>query len=151
MDVLQVTSITVEYMMQNGASAEEIEAFLVEESERYKEEIDVNFTGIYGLFNGSYLDGIGWVPDDDYEPKKREWYLKGKSAQGKPTLVSPYLDAQTNTIMISVSQLLYDGESVISLDITMDEMQIITEDIQLNDMGYGFIVDSNGLVVAHYN
>lgn len=53
--------------------------------------------------------------------------------------------------MISVSQLLYDQESVISLDITMDEMQIITEDIELNNMGYSFIVDSNGLVVAHYN
>lgn len=151
MDVLQVTSITVEYMMQHGASAKEIETFLVEESERYKEKIDVNFTGIYGLFNGNYLDGIGWVPDDNYEPKKREWYLKAKSAQGKPTLVSPYLDVQTNTIMISVSQLLYDQESVISLDITMDEMQIITEDIELNNMGYSFIVDSNGLVVAHYN
>lgn len=151
MDVLQVTSITVEYMMQHDTSAEEIETFLVEESERYKEEIDVNFTGIYGVFNGSYLDGIGWVPDDDYIPQEREWYIKAKAAKGKPTLVSPYLDAQTNTIMISVSQLLYDNESVISLDITTDEIQIITEDIQLDNMGYGFIVDSNGLVVAHYN
>lgn len=69
MDVLQVTSITVEYMMQHGASAKEIETFLVEESERYKEKIDVNFTGIYGLFNGNYLDGIGWVPDDNYNRK----------------------------------------------------------------------------------
>lgn len=151
MDVLQVTSITVEYMMQQGASAKDIEVFLVEESERYKEEIDINFTGIYGLFDGNYLDGIGWVPDDDYVPKEREWYLKAKAEGGKPTLVSPYLDAQTNTIMISVSQMLYDGESVISLDITMDEMQIITEDIQLDGMGYGFVVDSEGLVIAHYN
>lgn len=151
MDVLQVTSITVEYMMQGGAAPEEIEAFLVEESERYKEEIDENFTGIYGLFNGNYLDGIGWVPDEDYVPKEREWYLAAEAAGGKPTLVSPYLDAQTNTIMISVSQLLYDKDSVISLDITMDEMQVITEDIQLNSMGYGFIVDRDGLVVAHYD
>ena len=61
LDVLQVTAITVEYMMQNGASSEEIEAFFVEESERYMADIDANFTGIYGLFNGDYLDGIGWA------------------------------------------------------------------------------------------
>lgn len=151
MDVLQVTTITVEYMLQNGSTPEEIEAFLVEESVRYQKDIDVNFTGIYGLFQGNYLDGIGWVPDEDYVPKEREWYVAAEAAGGKPTLVSPYLDAQTNTIMISVSQLLYDGESVISLDITMDEMQVITEDIQLDSMGYGFIVDKEGLVVAHYD
>ena len=48
MDVLQITAITLEYKMQQGDSLEEIEAFLLEESERYKEDIDENFTGIYG-------------------------------------------------------------------------------------------------------
>lgn len=149
MDVLQVTAITVEYIMQRGASSEEIEKFLVEESERYKADIDVNFTGIYGVFNDVYIDGIGWVPDSDYVPKEREWYLAAEKAGGKPVVVSPYLDAQTNTIMISVSQMLYDHDSVISLDIVLDEVQIITEDINLDKMGYGFIVDKEGLVVAH--
>ena len=51
--------------------------------------------------------------------------------------------------MISVSQLLYDNESVISLDIVLDEVQIITQDINLNNMGYGFVIDKEGLVVAH--
>ncbi len=149
MDVLQVTAITVEYMMQDGASPKEIEAFLLEESERYKEEIDVNFTGIYGLFNGHYLDGVGWEPPEGYVPQEREWYVAAEEAKGKPTVVSPYLDAQTNTIMISVSKMLYDNESVISLDIALDEIQIITQDIQLDGMGYGFIIDKEGLVVAH--
>lgn len=149
MDVLQVTAITVEYLMQRGASSEEIEKFLVEESERYKADIDANFTGIYGVFNDVYIDGIGWVPDPDYDPKKREWYFAAENAGGKPVVVSPYLDAQTNTIMISVSQMLYDNDSVISLDIVLDEVQIITENIKLDNMGYGFIVDKEGLVVAH--
>ncbi len=149
MDVLQVTAITVEYMMKDGASPDEIEAFLLAESERYKAEIDVNFTGIYGLFDGNYLDGVGWVPDEDYVPQEREWYTAAVKAGGKPTLVSPYLDAQTNTIMISVSQLLYDGESVISLDIVMDTIQKITENINMDSMGYGFVIDKAGLVVAH--
>lgn len=149
MDVLQVTAITVEYMMQHEATAEEIEDFLVRESERYMEEIDVNFTGIYGFFNGRYIDGIGWVPDEDYVPEEREWYIAAMEAEGRPTVVSPYLDAQTGTIMISVSQLLYDGESVISFDIVLDQIQIITQNINLDGMGYGFVIDKDGLVVAH--
>ncbi len=149
MDVLQVTTISVEYMMKGGASAKEIEEFLVEQSERYKEDIDQNFTGIYGFFHGDYIDGIGWVPDDGYVPQEREWYISAMEGNGKPVVVSPYLDAQTNTIMVSVSQLLYDGESVISLDIVMDEIQILTEDINFDGMGYGFVIDKEGLVVAH--
>lgn len=149
MDVLQVTAITLEYLMQRGASAEEIESFLVKESERYKAEIDENFTGIYGLFNGVYIDGIGWVPDEDYVPREREWYIAAEKGAGRPVVVSPYLDAQTNTIMISVSQMLYDNDSVISLDIVLEEIQIITEEINLDNMGYGFVIDKEGLVVAH--
>ena len=149
LDVLQVTVITIEYMMQKGASSSEIEAFLVEQSERYMADIDENFRGIYGLVNGEYIDGIGWVPEEDYVPKEREWYIAAKKASGKPTIVSPYLDAQTNTIMISVSQMLYDNDSVISIDIVLNQIQIITQDINIDGMGYGFIIDREGLVVAH--
>ena len=152
MEVVQSTAVSVEYMMEQGATSADIEKFLVYESERYKEEIDENFTGIYGLFAGEYIDGIGWVPDADYDPKTREWYKKALEMGGEPTLVSPYLDAQTGTIMISVSELFRDGESVISLDIVMDRIQKITEGISINKgEGYGFVVDGNGLVVAHNN
>lgn len=149
MNVVQTTAVSVEYMMNNQASSEEIEDFLVYESERYKEDIDKNFTGVYGLFNGEYIDGVGWVPDTDYDPKTREWYTVASQSNGKPAIVSPYLDAQTNTIMISVSKLLSDGESVISLDIALDHIQEMTEEINLNEVGYGFVIDKNGLVVAH--
>lgn len=101
------------------------------------------------MFNGEYLDGIGWVPEDDYVPQERPWYTTALKGKGKPVIVSPYLDAQTNSIMISVSQMLSDGESVISLDIVMDEVQEFAQNIQLDGNGYGFVIDKEGLVVAH--
>ena len=51
--------------------------------------------------------------------------------------------------MISVSQLLYDNDSVISFDIALNQVQMITQDINMDGMGYGFIIDREGLVVAH--
>lgn len=149
LNVVQTTTVSVEYMMNNNASSKEIEDFLVYESKRYKEEIDENFTGIYGVFNGEYIDGIGWVPDADYNPKTRDWYTVAVDAKGAPVIVSPYLDAQTNTIMVSISEMLSDNDSVLSLDIEMERIQEITESIQLNEIGYGFVIDRNGLVVAH--
>lgn len=151
LDVLQVTGLVVDSMMRDGAAPEEIEKFLLQESEDYARNIDENFTGIYGFFDGVYLDGIGWVPDDDYIPQERVWYTTALEGDGRPMVVSPYLDAQTGSIMISVSQLLSDKKSVVSLDIVMDEMQVMAEDIQLNGEGYGFMIDKNGLVVAHHD
>lgn len=151
LDVLQVTGLVVDSMMRDGAAPEEIEKFLLQESADYARNIDENFTGIYGVFDGVYLDGIGWVPDDDYIPQERVWYTTALEGDGRPMVVSPYLDAQTGSIMISVSQLLSDKKSVVSLDIVMDEMQVMAEDIQLNGEGYGFMIDKNGLVVAHHD
>ncbi len=149
MNAVQTTAVTLEYMMENDSTKADIEEFLVYESKKYTEEIDENFTGIYGLFNGEYIDGIGWVPDEDYVPREREWYIVAKEADGDSVLVSPYLDAQTNTIMMSISKMFPDKDSVLSLDITLDEIQHITESIRLNGIGYGFVVDKAGLVVAH--
>lgn len=151
MDVLWVTADTVNYMIENGASSDEILQYLTIEAEHETQQIDENFTGIYGYINGEYLDGIGWIPPKDYVPTQREWYIAAKEANGRATIVPPYLDAQTNTVMFSVSQLLSDGESVVSLDIALNEVQAITEEMTMNDMGYGFIMDSTGLIIAHFD
>ncbi len=149
MSIVQTTAVSVEYMMNNNATAKDIENLLAYESKRYTEEVDKDSTGIYGLFNGAYIDGSDWVPDEDYEPRTRDWYKAAVQKKGNPAIVSPYLDAQTDTIMISVSKMFDDGDSVISLDIALNGIQEITEGINLNSIGYGFVIDKNGLVVAH--
>lgn len=148
-DVLNTTAVSVEYMMKQGADSDELQKFIVYESEKYKQNIDENFTGIYGVINGDYIDGLKWNPDKNYDPRERAWYKLAKEAEGETVLVSPYLDSQTGHIIISFSKLLYDKESVISVDIEMGKIQSITENIRINDVGYGFVVDKSGLVVAH--
>lgn len=151
MDVLKVTSISVEYLMKEGKTAKEIEAFLVEESQRYMSDIDKNFTGIYGWVLGEYIDGIGWTPPAGYVAKERDWYIAAEKAHGNAVIVSPYVDEQTHTVMISVSRMLSDGDSVLSLDIELNEIQALTSQMGLDNMGYGFIVVRDGMVVAHHN
>ncbi|MBQ7582263.1 MAG: HD domain-containing protein, partial [Lachnospiraceae bacterium] len=52
-------------------------------------------------------------------------------------------------IIVSYVKLLSDGKSVLALDITLNEVQKITEEMSGGDLGYSFIVDPNGLVLAH--
>lgn len=149
MDVMQVTGLVADYMLRLGKSSQEMEQFFLEVSGEYSQDIDENLTGVYGIFDGVYLDGTGWVPGEDFVPQERPWYLDALEGKGKPVIVSPYLDVQTNTVMLSVSELLSDGESVIALDITTNEVQELAEKIGLDGLGYGLVLDDQGLVVGH--
>lgn len=150
-NTLRVSAATVEYMLQQNMSSKEIEDYLKHQTKEYQNKIDKNFTGIYGYINGEYIDGSEWIPDEDYIPTEREWYTKALEANGEVVLISPYLDAMTHEVVVSVCVLLNDGKSVLSIDIVLNTIQEITENINLSDVGYGFIVDENSMVIAHKN
>ena len=69
---------------------------------------------------------------------------------GNMVLSDPYVDAQTGQIIVSYAKQLPRGD-VLALDIALDEVQSIVEQMTMGDMGYGFIVDGQGLVLAHSN
>lgn len=149
-ETLEVTVDSVEYMVDEGMDSEAIESFLIRESDKCADRISEDFTGIYGWVDGAYVDGLGWVPDADYVPQKRIWYTMAMdNKENGVTLIPPYVDAQTGNIIISISKVLNDGESVLALDITPYSIQTATEELNLNGNGYAFIVDNNGLIVAH--
>ena len=147
-NVLWFACDSVDYLLKTG-SDDKIEAYLSSETKEMQNRSDRNFTGLYGVIGGKYMDGSGWIPPEDYDPYERDWYRSAIEAGGETVLTSPYLDVQTGQIVVSYCRMLSDGESVLSLDIVMDGVQKITEEMTMGNMGYGFIVDSNGLVVAH--
>ena len=150
-NILWFAAESVDYMMSDGDSNEKILDYLIGETAQMQSQFDENFTGIYGYLNGEYIDGSGWIPPEGYDPKSRNWYIDAIEGKGRMILSEPYVDAQTGSVIISYSQMLSDGESVISLDIILDEVQSIIEEMTMGDMGYGFIANEEGLIVAHSN
>lgn len=149
-EIINVTEQMIDYMLHHGHhNAQEIEDYIVDASKEYSGRINENFTGVYGWIDNTYVDGVGWIPGEDYVPTERVWYTDAIKANGEAVIVSPYIDAQTNQVIISLAQMLSDGKNVISLDRTLEDVQLIAEEINLNGNGYGFIMDEKGLVVAH--
>ncbi|MGN1392764.1 MAG: cache domain-containing protein [Succinivibrionaceae bacterium] len=149
LDVIQVSSITMNYLMDKNYSNKQLQAFLTQQSEDYTKKISSSFTGVYGYFNNEYLDGSNWIPDADYVATERPWYIDAIKAKGETAIVSPYLDEKTKTVLFSISKLLNDNKSVMAFDISLDELQKFSSSISLNGSGYGFIIDKNGMIVAH--
>ena len=146
---LWVTADTVDHMANSGSTADEILDYLIVETETQKEQFDVNINGLYGYVMGEYLDGLQWVPPDNYDPIRRDWYQAALEAGGEATIVAPYVDAQTGSVIISISRMLSNGKDVLSIDLMMDYIQEIVSELQIKDKGYSFIVDGNGMMIAH--
>ena len=147
--VVRVTADTVDHMVRKGRTSEEILNYIQEETQILAEQFNEDYTGLYGYIQGEYLDGLAWVPPEGYEPTQRAWYTAAVEAGGEITIVAPYLDAQTGDIVISICRQLTDKNDVMSLDMMMNSIQDMTRELQIRDQGYGFIIDGDGLIVAH--
>lgn len=149
-DAVLFASKGVEDMMESGASNAEINAYLIDETAVYSALIDSNNTGIYCYINGEYLDSSGWVPPEGYDATKRPWYEGAVKADGEITFVGPYVNAQTDELMMSVAKLLSDKESVISMDIFLDSIQRIDQQMLENSkIQVAMVISSEGFVVSH--
>ena len=146
---LWVTADTVDHMVRSGASPEEILNYITVETHNQSQHFNINFNGIYGYILGEYLDGLAWEPPENYDPVRRSWYLAAVEAGGEPAIVAPYVDAQTGIVITSVSRMLSNGKDVLSMDIRMDQIQKTISTLQIKGKGYGFIIDQNGMLIAH--
>ncbi|WP_051656589.1 hybrid sensor histidine kinase/response regulator [Butyrivibrio sp. AE3004] len=157
--ILWVTADTVDIMMHRGASQEEITDYIYKQTENQSQQFDENFTGIYAYINGEYIDGSGWVPPSDYRVEDRDWYKAAVDANGKTIIVSPYIDAQTKSIVITICKLLDDGgkpgdyknREVVALDMIVNHVQTIADDVNIGGKGFCFVVNHDGMIIADHD
>lgn len=150
MNTVMLAAHVVDEMVQTGESNSEILDYITAESLSIKKAIDMDYTGLYGWINGEYLDGVGWVPDADYVPTERPWYLETMADNREITFVKPYVDDQTKSVVTTLAKKLSDEVSVIALDVTLDQIQVITEEItQASPGSIGIVLDKTGQVIAH--
>ncbi len=148
-NVLHVAGDSVHHMLISGTTSARIHEFLVDETNNVSEQFDENYTGIYGFIMGKYIDGLNWVPPEDYDPKARDWFVDAMGADGSVIFTMPYIDAQTGNLIVSACRMLPDRQSVIALDVQLKGIQSMMNELTLNGKGYGFVVSNDGMFIAH--
>ena len=153
---LRVAADSVDLMAKNGSSIQEIEQYIVDQTTIQSRQFDENFTGLYAYINGKYLDGLGWVPPEDYDPTARDWYKAAVEANGEIVIISPYVDAQTGSVVITIGKSISGAEkargnspNVVCLDVIVNHIQDITQSVEITGKGYGMVISSDGFIIAH--
>ena len=151
---LRVTADSVDLMVENGESQDDILKFITEQTNRQFEQFDENFTGIYAFIDGVYMDGTGWEPPAGYDSTTRDWYKTAVSANGEVVIVSPYVDAQTGSVVITIAKLLMadadkDIKNVVCIDVIVNHITELTQAVNIAGKGYGMIINKDGFIIAH--
>ncbi len=157
MSTLNVCADSVDLMLEEGDPTEKIEHYLTDQTNRQFKNFDENFTGIYAFVRGIYMDGSGWVPPAGYDSTVRDWYKMAVEANGKTIIVSPYVDAQTGAVVITICRMVnpegsgnsYRTADVVALDVIVGHIQEVTEATVLGENSFTAIVNSDGFIVAH--
>lgn len=116
-------------------------------------KIDPAVTDIYfGTASGVMLDGSGWVPPADYDPRVRPWY-GAATAIGKTAYGDPYLDLVTNKVVTSVSTPVMNADGsvkgVLAADIQLSDVTNKINEVKIGESGYALIMTNGGVIVAH--
>ena len=150
-DMLLATAVGIESALLNGADKDTIKGMMEYAGKQYEERHDKSLISIYGIINDVYVSSDGTKPEDDYNIRDSVWYTLAGKAEGQPAIVSPYYDVKLQAMVMTFCIRLKDGKSVIAIDINLDEAEIIKESTNTEGMGYGFVINKDGYVIAHHD
>ncbi|WP_053955689.1 methyl-accepting chemotaxis protein [Inediibacterium massiliense] len=117
----------------------------------YKDDEDI-FSVYMGFEDGNYVDGGDWIPEKDWDPRKRPWYEKAIK-KGEKIYTVPYIDAEYKEYVVSVALPVKNKEGkfkgVISQDIILRSIVEAVNHIQVKGYGYGMLMDEDGVIFSY--
>ena len=76
-----------------------------------------------GFKDGYLLDGDFWIPDNNYDPRKRPWYQDAINNPDEIIFTKPYIDAQTGNVIITMAKVIKSESGtpigVVAMDYTL--------------------------------
>lgn len=106
----------------------------------------------FGTNTGKFLIYPESDMGDNYNHKTRTWYTFALGKKGQVVITDPFKDVQTGKTVVSVAKTVErNGEviGVVGMNISLETLSEQLSEIKIGDLGYLFISDSKGVIVAH--
>ncbi|MBE0496135.1 MAG: methyl-accepting chemotaxis protein [Campylobacterales bacterium] len=104
-----------------------------------------------GFEDGMMILGSGAKLPDDYDPRKRPWYIKAKETKSA-SYTDVYIDATTGKPIFTIMAPIFNQENtfigVFGIDIGLDSITNAIKEVNFNG-GYGVLTDTQNVIIAH--
>lgn len=104
--------------------------------------------------NNKFSSSGDWLPPEDYDLRKRDWYL-GAVKEREKIYSQAYVDASTDKIVVTISKPVYNtnGElkGVVGGDVDIEEIMEYIEGSIPDRIGEFFLIDKEGNILAYGN
>lgn len=135
----------------DSTQKEELKSYFEYYSKNYPFLVDV----YVGTPENQMFAGSGWEPDEGYDVREREWYIKAKQNTGI-AYTAPYIDADSGLMVVTLSSSIQDKHGkdfgVIAIDLKLDSLVEYVSNTQiLNTSGKAFLMDENENFISHSN
>ena len=148
-EVLGRVSLDSEKLLNDGISQEDLRKFFYAQKAEQKA-----LTG--GACFNVYIARKEWaiIPDfnmpADYHAPERLWYKGAEENAGEIFITPPYIDAMTGEMCFTMSKMLADGNTVVSLDFNFSDLQkSVSKMISSDELSRALIVSKSGMIIGY--
>lgn len=105
-----------------------------------------------GLEDKTYLDGSGWIPEDDsFDPRLRAWYAPA-IGKNDTVLTTPYSSITDGSTIVSMGrEINTDGKTVgaVGIDLSLTPITEILSQVKIAETGRAYLLDGEGNFIYH--
>ncbi|MCL2440804.1 MAG: response regulator [Treponema sp.] len=158
--ILSGFSLTVTSMISRGDSADALKSYMMDFTD-YLHSVggpllqSIALFGYFEAFNEPVFMSSTDVTLDSITPRERPWYIDAKSKCGEIVETLPYEHVITGERVVAYVRCLHDSEGkqlgIIGLNINIEQIGNSIIDIALAQGGYGILISSDLLLIAHAN
>lgn len=117
-----------------------------------KETDDVILGVFVGTQKGLYYTYPEIKVDANYDFTTRDWYIDAMEHQGEVVITKPYISTTTGKMVVSIARTVEKDNKVVGvtgMNIDLDLFSKELSEIKVGNSGYVFIVDADGIMIAH--
>lgn len=93
-----------------------------------------------GTARGGLLKASEEKLPPDYDPRQSGWYQQAMEASGRPIITAPYASQAGSLIVVTIAQMLPDGEGVVGIDLNLHSIRSLVE-VKVGKEGYTMVLD----------
>ena len=102
---------------------------------------------------GKLLSNNHWIPPKGFEAINRVWFIDAAKNEGKTTFTTPYLDANTGELCVTISQAVNTAQGklqgVVACDILMDNLISVIKEINISQNAKLNLIASDGMYLSN--